>query len=134
MINMTLNYTTLREALIDVLQVNLVPFITGSPGIGKSSIIKSIADEFNLELIDFRLTTAEPVDLQGMPNFTQDGKAYYAPFDVFPLETDPLPKGKDGWILFCHHADTEVLTKDSGFVKFSELSKSEKIVSIFPII
>lgn len=35
-----------------------------------------------------------------MPNFTPDGKAYYAPFNVFPLDTDPLPEGKEGWCLF----------------------------------
>ena len=100
MINLRIGYTRLREFVVDAISVNLVPYITGSPGIGKSSIISSIAQEFNLELIDFRLTTAEPVDLAGMPNFTADGKAYYAPFNVFPLDTDPLPKGKDGWVLF----------------------------------
>lgn len=100
MINLTMNYTQLRQALIDTIMVGLTPFVTGSPGLGKSSLVKSIADEFNLELIDFRLTTAESTDLSGLPNFTKDGKAYYAPFNVFPLDTDPLPEGKDGFCLF----------------------------------
>ena len=100
MINLTMNYTQLRQSITDTLIAQLVPFVTGSPGVGKSSLVNSIADEFNLELIDFRLTTAEPTDLTGLPNFTKDGKAYYAPFNVFPLDTDPLPEGKDGWVLF----------------------------------
>jgi hypothetical protein len=68
---------------------------------GKSSIVASIADEFNLKLIDHRLSTSPPEDLSGLPRFDADGRARMAPFaDIFPLEGEPLPEGKVGWLLF----------------------------------
>lgn len=47
-----------------VLQAGLVSFLHGSPGIGKSSLIQDIAKEYNLEVIDLRLSQCEPVDLK----------------------------------------------------------------------
>lgn len=65
---------------------------------GKSSIIKQIAQEHNLEIIDLRLTELDSSDLNGLPYF-KDGKSTFLPFDTFPLTNTPLPKGKQGWIL-----------------------------------
>lgn len=80
------------------LQSKLVPFLHGSPGIGKSSVLQEIADEFNLKLIDLRLSQCEPVDLMGFPSL-EGKKATYKPMDFFPVEGDPLPEGKNGWLL-----------------------------------
>lgn len=83
------------------LEAGLVPMISGSPGIGKSAIMAEIANEFNLQLNDVRLSQCDPADLSGLPNFTENGKAYFAPFNqLFPTEDMPLPEGKDGWLLF----------------------------------
>lgn len=81
----------------------VVPFLQSSPGIGKSSIARQIAEEMNLQLIDLRLSQCAPEDLQGLPMKIEiDGvlKSAFLPFDVFPLETDQIPKGKNGWLLF----------------------------------
>ena len=43
----------------------------GPPGVGKSQIIRSIADQHGVELIDVRLSQMEPTDLRGIP-FRQD--------------------------------------------------------------
>ena len=45
------------------LKAKLVPLLTGSPGIGKSQIYQSIADQYNLKLIDIRLSQADVTDL-----------------------------------------------------------------------
>lgn len=37
----------------------------GTRGVGKSSVVRQVADEAGVELIDLRLTTIEPVDLRG---------------------------------------------------------------------
>ena len=108
-----LNTVQAKEAIIDCMKTKLVPFLTGSPGMGKSSIIHEIADEFNLELIDLRLSQCEPTDLIGFPSIDlQDfqvdeqmlgsvyGRASYKPMATFPLKGDSLPKGKAGWLLF----------------------------------
>lgn len=98
---LTVNLKQAQEFIIDCIGAALVPFITGAPGIGKSSIVKSIADEYNLELIDLRLSQCDPTDLMGLPRFDPvSGKASYAPMATFPLSTDPVPNGKDGWLLF----------------------------------
>ena len=96
---MDINPVALKESLVEVLSVGLVPFITGSPGIGKSDIIKQVAQEFNLELIDVRLSQLDPTDLNGIP-FAVEGRLEYLPPKLFPIEGDKIPEGKSGWLLF----------------------------------
>lgn len=94
----------LRGFLIDVMEAGLVSNVEGSPGTGKSSIINSIGDQYALEILDTRLSTKDPVDLSGLANFVtnQHGnqKASYVPFDNFPIHSDPIPDGKQGWLVF----------------------------------
>lgn len=86
------------------LEVGLVPFLQGSPGIGKSAIGNGLTDMFNLAMVDHRLSTSPPEDMSGLPYFEDRpyGKvACFAPFaDLFPIEGMPLPKGRDGWLVF----------------------------------
>ena len=89
-----------KEFIIDCVTSGLVPFVQSSPGIGKSSIMREIANEHNLKMIDHRLSTSEPSDLTGLPRFV-NGFAEFVPFaDLFPVESTPLPEGKDGFMLF----------------------------------
>ncbi len=88
-----------RSAIVDCIQAGLVPFVKSSPGIGKSTIMRSINDQFNLHMIDHRASTSAPEDLSGLPRFV-DGQATFAPFDIFPIVGTPIPKGKDGWMIF----------------------------------
>ena len=81
------------------LKAKLVPMIHGSPAIGKSSIVKQIAQQFGLKLIDLRLSQCDPTDLLGLPTFT-NGRAGYAPMNTFPIEGDEIPRGYSGWLLF----------------------------------
>lgn len=41
--------------------------VWGAPGLGKSSIIRGIADEMGIQFIDVRLAQREPVDVRGLP-------------------------------------------------------------------
>lgn len=89
-----------REHIERCIRAGVVPYTTSSPGIGKSAIVRQIAKDYNLMLIDHRLSTSAPEDLSGLPRFRADGRAEFSPFaDLFPLEGDPLPKGYDGWLL-----------------------------------
>jgi hypothetical protein len=49
-------------------------FIWGAPGIGKSSIVKKIAKDKELEFIDLRLSLLDPTDLKGIPFFNAETK------------------------------------------------------------
>jgi hypothetical protein len=94
--------TAMVEALDSVLLSKLTPMLVGSPGIGKSDIVKLVAKKHNLKLIDVRLAQSDPTDLNGFPTLQSDGKRMdYAPPTTFPLEhLDQIPEGHDGWLLF----------------------------------
>lgn len=94
------SYKAAYTIAVDYLQAGLVPNLTSSPGLGKSALARQIATDFNLQLIDIRLSQTTPEDLMGLPMRDSDGRAYFAPFKIFPLASDPLPAGKDGWLLF----------------------------------
>lgn len=106
-----------RGFITDCLYAGLVPYVQSSPGMGKSSIMRSVAKELQLKLIDHRLSTSAPEDLSGLPSFVdvpiyhedpiqtvQVGtrrEAHFHPFaDLFPLEGTKIPEGKQGWMLF----------------------------------
>lgn len=55
----------------------------GAPGIGKSDVVRQVANDNGYALIDQRLTTLEPVDLRGLP-FVRDGSAVWANPDILP--------------------------------------------------
>lgn len=48
-------------------QVHVSPLFVGSMGIGKSEIVKEVAQELGIELVDLRLAQLEPGDLIGIP-------------------------------------------------------------------
>lgn len=100
MAHLTVPPSKTRALVERCLTAGLVPDIRSSPGMGKSDIMRSIAEDYGLELIDLRLGQCDVTDLNGLPRFTADGRAEYAPFTNFPLEGDPLPERKDGWLLF----------------------------------
>jgi len=58
MINMS--YKELAAELPSVLKAGLVPYIKGSPAVGKSSLAKQLAKQFKLLLIDIRLSERDP--------------------------------------------------------------------------
>lgn len=94
------NTRNLRKILTTLLDAGLVPFITSSPGMGKSSIIKALARDYSLKLIDHRVSTSEPTDFSGLPYLKEDS-AKMVPFtDIFPLDSMEIPKGYNGWLLF----------------------------------
>lgn len=90
-----------KKFVTDCLFAGLVPFVQSSPGMGKSTIMRDVAKDLQLKMIDHRLSTSAPEDLSGLPRFDENGRAVFAPFaDLFPLEDTPKPEGKEGWMLF----------------------------------
>jgi len=88
--------------VVNKLIVRKLPvFIWGAPGIGKSSIVKQIAAEQDLEFLDLRLSLLDPTDLKGIPFFnaaTNEGVWAKPSF---------LPSGKESkGILFLDEINT----------------------------
>lgn len=87
------------KAIQRLLLKGLVPSITGSPGIGKSDIVRMVAKEYNLFVIDIRLSQASPEDLNGFPAIV-NGEAKFLPFSHFPTADKKIPEGYSGWLIF----------------------------------
>ena len=104
--------------LLKALKAQLSPFIVGSPGIGKSDIVNAIAEANSLQVIDLRLSQMDPVDLNGLPFPSADGKRMdFIPPAYFPLEGDDLPDGKEGWCLFLDELNSAPLSIQSAAYK-----------------
>lgn len=96
----TITPEELSQELLVCAMAGLVPFIVSSPGMGKSSIVREFAKTHNLFMIDIRLGQCTPEDLNGFPMKTPEGRATFTPFDIFPLESDPIPAGYNGFLIF----------------------------------
>jgi hypothetical protein len=64
-----MSYKELSAVLPSVLKAGVVPYIRGSPALGKSSLAQEIADKFGLMLIDVRLAECDPTEIGGFPYF-----------------------------------------------------------------
>lgn len=106
----------IKDLIKDTLSAGLVPFVTSAPGLGKSDIVRSIASEFNLELIDVRLSQMDASDICGYPQI-QGNKMVFVPSNLFPIEGDPLPKGKDGFLLFLDEMNSAPLSVQAASFK-----------------
>jgi hypothetical protein len=57
----------------------------GSPGVGKSDVVRQVAAQRGIEMIDLRLSQLDPVDLRGVPSVS-DGKTRWNTPDFLPTE------------------------------------------------
>lgn len=106
---MTMTPKEVRKGMIECFEAGLAPFVTSSPGLGKSALVRQLAKEFKLELIDIRLSQCAPEDLMGLPMRKGEGdqmRSAFAPFEMFPIEGDEIPAGKNGWLLFLDEANS----------------------------
>jgi len=102
--------------IVDCIKAKLVCMLHGSPGIGKSDIVRQIADAFGLHMIDVRLSQCDPVDLNGFPSI-KNGTATYVPMNVFPLEDTVIPKDKCGFLLFLDEFNSASLATQAASYK-----------------
>ncbi len=79
--------------------LNFAIKILGHPGVGKSAVVKKIAEEENFYFIDTRLAFKENVDLGGYPVPDHNNKQmiYFRPKFIPP---EKVPEGYDGILWF----------------------------------
>ena len=77
----------LTSAIGSLVEQKVPTFLWGAPGVGKSSIVKQIAEAQGLEFIDLRLALMDPTDLKGIPFFDKETHlALWAPPAFLPRE------------------------------------------------
>ncbi|WP_201351933.1 ATP-binding protein [Hydrogenimonas urashimensis] len=74
-----------KTAVAHLVEERVPLFLWGPPGIGKSSIVRQIAEEKGIGFVDLRLSLLDPTDLRGIPFFDQQAhKAVWAPPAFLP--------------------------------------------------
>lgn len=112
------NLEQAKDMVIDVFKAGLVPYVQGSPGVGKSAMAAAIAEAFNLLLIDIRLSTYDPTDLNGFPSPNlETRRSGYLPPEDFPLEGDPIPAGYNGWLILLDELPSAALSVQAAAYK-----------------
>ena len=77
----------INSSVTAMIKAQIPTFIWGPPGIGKSSIVKQIAETNAYEFIDLRLALMDPTDLKGIPFYDKDEhQALWAPPSFLPRE------------------------------------------------
>jgi len=66
-------------------------FLWGPPGVGKSDVVRQVAEGEKLDLIDIRAVLLDPVDLRGLPHINGGGYAHWCPPAFLPH--DPKSQG-----------------------------------------
>ncbi len=62
----------------------------GTRGVGKSSVVRQVAEHFGVPLVDLRLTTIEPVDIRGAIYADElQGKTVWFPPEFLPTADQP---------------------------------------------
>jgi hypothetical protein len=75
-----------RRSLCGLIAARQPAFLWGGPGIGKSAVVRQLAEELKLPLQDVRALLLDPVDLRGLPFLGSDGRSKWAPPEFLPRE------------------------------------------------
>ncbi len=81
----------LIKSLSALVEQKVPTFLWGAPGIGKSSIVKQIANEKEMKFIDLRLALMDPTDLKGIPFYDKESHtALWAPPAFLPKDGEGI--------------------------------------------
>lgn len=83
-----MKYSELHTKLSNCIQADIPAIMWGPPGVGKSALAAQLASETGRTLYDLRLTSMEPPDLTGLPQFDGRGGCTFTRPDFLPPESD----------------------------------------------
>jgi hypothetical protein len=79
--------SSIRTTLKHLITKKRPPFIWGAPGVGKSDVVRQVADDMKFELRDVRLSLLDPIDLKGFPTIDATKKLMkWLPADFLPTK------------------------------------------------
>ncbi len=82
--------------------------VWGAPGIGKSTILREVADELGIGFIDVRLAQREPVDIRGLP----------------------VPDGENNQVRWLVSSDWPREPGSRGIILFDELTAADRSLQV----
>ena len=86
-----LRASEIRSALEAMIEQKIPTFLWGAPGIGKSSVIRQIADDMKMGFVDLRLSLMDPTDLKGIPFYDKhEHSAIWASPSFLPREGEGI--------------------------------------------
>lgn len=88
------NYKKIKKLIKICLDQNMSVLLTGHPGVGKSAMAKELAEEYQLPLVDIRLSSIDPSELAGVRIPDKESGL----LKVFPPEW--VPKDRPVFLLF----------------------------------
>lgn len=65
-------------------------FLWGPPGVGKSDVVRQVAQQRDIGLKDFRAILMDPIDFHGIPYVSESGKTDWAPPGSFPTSGEGI--------------------------------------------
>lgn len=83
----------LIAAIHTMIRANRPFFVWGPPGVGKSAIMRAVAQSLGYVLIDLRAVLLDPVDLRGLPHVDSKGYSNWAIPNFLPNEERHGKKG-----------------------------------------
>lgn len=82
-----LKASEIKSSIEAMVEQKIPTFLWGAPGIGKSSIIRQIAEQSGIGFIDLRLSLMDPTDLKGIPFYDKhEHSAVWAAPSFLPKE------------------------------------------------
>ena len=81
----------IKSSIEAMVEQKIPTFLWGAPGIGKSSIIRQIAEQSGIGFIDLRLSLMDPTDLKGIPFYDKhEHSAVWAAPSFLPKEGEGI--------------------------------------------
>lgn len=81
----------LSKSIAALVSQKVPTFLWGAPGVGKSSIVKQIAEKKKIGFIDLRLALMDPTDLKGIPFYDKESHtALWAPPAFLPKDGEGI--------------------------------------------
>jgi len=79
--------SSLRPVLKHMLTVQRPVMLWGPPGVGKSDVVRQVANDMKFELRDVRISLLDPIDLKGFPTIdTVKKQMKWLPADFLPTK------------------------------------------------
>ena len=78
----------IEHVLHKLIQTRWPAFVWGPPGVGKSAVVRAVAQSLGMPLIDLRASLLDPTDLRGIPAI-ENGRAVWCPPSFLPGPDQP---------------------------------------------